>query len=91
MAVYLKFYQQNFFATTFYLILVGRCILNTLYRRPRRDYSFLRVLKRESLRLYNVRNDDHLDLIHSNTNRFHNTVIPSSIVVHKKELLVIHA
>ena len=89
-AVYHKFHQQNFFASTLYLILVGRCMLNILYRRPRRDF-FLRVLKREPLRLYNLRKENHLDLFHSNTNRFHNSVIPSSIVEHKKELLIIYA
>ena len=39
------------------------------------------------LRSYNLRNDNHLGLISSNTTRFYNTFIPSSIVVYNNELL----
>ena len=53
---------------------------------PEHKLNELIPKKREFLRSYNLRNDNHLGLISCNTTRFYNTFIPSSIVVYNNEL-----
>ena len=53
---------------------------------PEHKLNELIPKKREFIRSYNLRNDNHLGLISCNTTRFYNTFIPSSIVVYNNEL-----